>query len=115
MDTRDQDAPAIEQAIRESPLGLDPSRDNKTIFVGLPKLTAEFRENLVKQAKEIGERAKVVFLRQPARRWWLVVVAGKRRAHNAPACKPTSSVLCACVCAHVFTRVRAHVRARALA
>lgn len=54
-----QEAGAVEAAIRDSPLGLDPSRDSKTIIVGFPKLTTEFRESLVKQAREIGEKAKV--------------------------------------------------------
>jgi ribosome recycling factor len=50
---------AIETAIRNSDLGLNPSNDGTLIRVAVPQLTEERRRELVKQAKGKGEDAKV--------------------------------------------------------
>jgi ribosome recycling factor len=50
---------AIEKAIREAGLGLNPQNDGGLIRVPIPQLTEERRKTLVKQAKEEGEKAKV--------------------------------------------------------
>jgi ribosome recycling factor len=50
---------AIETAIRNSDLGLNPSNDGTLIRVAVPQLTEERRKELVKQAKGKGEDAKV--------------------------------------------------------
>ncbi|MDQ2628082.1 MAG: ribosome recycling factor [Actinomycetota bacterium] len=50
---------AIETAIRNSDLGLNPSNDGSLIRVAVPQLTEERRKDLVKQAKAKGEDAKV--------------------------------------------------------
>ena len=50
---------AIETAIRNSDLGLNPSNDGSLIRVSVPQLTEERRKELVKQAKSKGEDAKV--------------------------------------------------------
>ncbi|MCG5433756.1 ribosome recycling factor [Mycobacterium sp. MYCO198283] len=49
----------IEDAIRNSDLGLNPSNDGSLIRVAIPQLTEERRRELVKQAKSKGEDAKV--------------------------------------------------------
>ncbi|KJX75031.1 ribosome recycling factor [Mycobacterium lepromatosis] len=51
--------PAIETAIRNSALGVNPSNDGTLIRVAVPQLTEERRRELVKQAKCKGEEAKV--------------------------------------------------------
>jgi ribosome recycling factor len=50
---------AIEDAIRNSDLGVNPSNDGTIIRVAIPQLTEERRRELVKQAKAKGEDAKV--------------------------------------------------------
>lgn len=50
---------AIEKAIRESDLGVNPSNDGAIIRVIFPQLTEERRRDLVKIAKGKGEDAKV--------------------------------------------------------
>lgn len=50
---------AIEAAIRNSDLGVNPSNDGTLIRVAVPQLTEERRRELVKQAKGKGEDAKV--------------------------------------------------------
>lgn len=50
---------AIENAIRNSDLGLNPSNDGTLIRVAVPQLTEERRRELAKQAKGKGEDAKV--------------------------------------------------------
>ncbi len=50
---------AIETAIRNSDLGVNPSNDGTLIRVAVPQLTEERRRELVKQAKGKGEDAKV--------------------------------------------------------
>lgn len=50
---------AIETAIRNSDLGVNPTNDGTLIRVAIPQLTEERRRDLVKQAKAKGEDAKV--------------------------------------------------------
>lgn len=50
---------AIETAIRNSDLGVNPSNDGTIIRVAIPQLTEERRRDLVKQAKAKGEDARV--------------------------------------------------------
>lgn len=50
---------AIETAIRNSDLGVNPSNDGTIIRIAVPQLTEERRRELVKQAKAKGEDAKV--------------------------------------------------------
>ena len=49
----------IEDAIRNSDLGVNPTNDGNVIRVSIPQLTEERRRDLVKQAKAKGEDAKV--------------------------------------------------------
>ena len=49
----------IEDAIRNSDLGVNPTNDGAVIRVSIPQLTEERRRELVKQAKGKGEDAKV--------------------------------------------------------
>ncbi len=51
--------PAIERAIRDSDLGLNPNNKGDTIFITLPALTEERRRDLVKNARSYAEDAKV--------------------------------------------------------
>lgn len=50
---------AIETAIRNSDLGVNPTNDGSLIRVAVPQLTEERRRDLVKQAKSKGEDAKI--------------------------------------------------------
>ena len=50
---------AIEKAIRDSDLGVNPTNDGQVIRVVFPQLTEERRRDLVKQARSKGEDAKV--------------------------------------------------------
>jgi ribosome recycling factor len=50
---------AIEKAIRDSDLGVNPTNDGTIIRVVFPQLTEERRRELVKVAKHKGEDAKV--------------------------------------------------------
>jgi ribosome recycling factor len=49
----------IEDAIRNSDLGVNPTNDGSIIRISIPQLTEERRRELVKQAKSKGEDAKV--------------------------------------------------------
>lgn len=49
----------IEDAIRNSDLGVNPGNDGNVIRISIPQLTEERRRDLVKQAKGKGEDAKV--------------------------------------------------------
>jgi ribosome recycling factor len=49
----------IEDAIRNSDLGVNPANDGNVIRISVPQLTEERRRELVKQAKSKGEDAKV--------------------------------------------------------
>lgn len=50
---------AIEKAIRESDLGVNPTNDGTLIRVVIPQLTEERRREMVKMAKGKGEDARV--------------------------------------------------------
>lgn len=50
---------AIETAIRNSDLGVNPTNDGSLIRVAIPQLTEERRRDLVKQVKSKGEDAKI--------------------------------------------------------
>jgi len=50
---------AIEKAIQSADLGLNPSNDGEVIRIILPELTEDRRRDLVKQVKQVGEKAKV--------------------------------------------------------
>ncbi|SDJ17267.1 ribosome recycling factor [Frankineae bacterium MT45] len=50
---------AIEKAIRDSDLGVNPSNDGTLIRIVFPQLTEERRREMVKVAKSKGEDAKV--------------------------------------------------------
>ncbi|WP_298180317.1 ribosome recycling factor [Saccharomonospora sp.] len=50
---------AIEKAIRESDLGVNPTNDGSIIRVVIPQLTEERRKEMVKVAKSKGEEARI--------------------------------------------------------
>ena len=50
---------AIEKAIRDSDLGVNPGNDGTVIRIVLPQLTEERRREMVKVARHKGEEAKV--------------------------------------------------------
>lgn len=50
---------AVERAILESDLGINPQNDGKSIRLSFPQLTEERRRELQKQVAKIGEDAKV--------------------------------------------------------
>ncbi len=50
---------AIEKAIQNSDIGINPSNDGKVIRLVFPELTEERRKELVKDVKKKGEKAKV--------------------------------------------------------
>ena len=50
---------AVEKAIRESDLGLNPQTDGELIRIPIPALSEERRKDLVKVAKKAGEDCKV--------------------------------------------------------
>jgi len=52
-------APAIEKAIRDSDLGLNPSSVGEVVRVPMPALTEERRKELIKVVKHEAEAAKV--------------------------------------------------------
>lgn len=49
----------VERAVIAAGLGLNPSNDGKVIRVPVPPLTAERRQDLVRQVKKLGEDSKV--------------------------------------------------------
>lgn len=51
--------PAVERAIRDSDLGVNPGNDGTIIRVVLPQLTEERRREMVRVARHKGEEAKV--------------------------------------------------------
>lgn len=57
---------AIERAINNANLGLNPSNDGVVVRVPIPALTEERRKQLVKQAHDHGEEAKIA-IRQARR------------------------------------------------
>jgi len=50
---------AIEKAIMVSDLGVTPSNDGEVVRIVLPELNEERRKDLVKQVRQVGEKAKV--------------------------------------------------------
>lgn len=54
-----QQIQAIEKAILEAQLDLNPQNDGEVIRIPMPPLTEERRRDLVKVAKKVGEEAKV--------------------------------------------------------
>ncbi|TCP51951.1 ribosome recycling factor [Tamaricihabitans halophyticus] len=50
---------AIEKAIRDSDLGVNPTNDGTIIRIVIPQLTEERRKEMVKMAKSKGEDAKI--------------------------------------------------------
>ncbi len=50
---------AVERAVRDSGLGLNPSADGQIVRVPIPQLTAERRTELAKAAGRYGEAARV--------------------------------------------------------
>lgn len=50
---------AIENAIRNSDLGVNPTNDGQVLRVTIPQLTEERRKEMVKMAKAKGEDAKI--------------------------------------------------------
>jgi ribosome recycling factor len=52
-------AGAVEKAIRNSDLGLNPSTQGDLVRVPMPALTEERRKDLIKVVKHEGESAKV--------------------------------------------------------
>ena len=59
---------AIEKAIFEANLGVTPNNNGEVVFIVIPALTEDRRKEYVKQAKNIGEEAKVALrnIRQDA-------------------------------------------------
>ena len=49
----------IERAIFEANIGITPRNDGEKIHLAIPPLTEERRRDLVKQAKKMGEEAKI--------------------------------------------------------
>src|SRR5690349_13607820 len=54
-----QNVKAIEKAIITADLGLNPQTDGELIRLPMPALTEERRRDLTKQARKVGEEAKV--------------------------------------------------------
>lgn len=50
---------AVEKAILQSNIGVTPTNDGKVIRLSFPELTEETRKNLAKQAKKLGEDARI--------------------------------------------------------
>ena len=50
---------AIEKAIRDADLGLNPSNDGNVIRLAVPELTEERRRELVKVARQIAEEGRI--------------------------------------------------------
>lgn len=61
---------AIEKAIRNSDLGLNPTNDGVVIRLAFPPLTEERRKELVRKVREMGENGKIAIrnARRDARR-----------------------------------------------
>lgn len=50
---------AAEKAIRDSGMGLNPSVDGNTVYINVPELTQERRQEMLKKAREYGEKARI--------------------------------------------------------
>ena len=59
---------AVEKAIRNSDLGLNPSNDGVVIRLAFPPLTEERRRELVKKVKDMAEHGQGRRAQRPARR-----------------------------------------------
>src|SRR5213082_1482166 len=55
-------AGAIEKAVRNSDLGLNPASDGKIVRIPIPSLTEERRKELVKRAHHLAEEARTAIL-----------------------------------------------------
>ena len=51
---------AVEKAIKQADLGLNPSRDGNLIRIPIPSLTEERRKDLIKKLHKMGEDGKIV-------------------------------------------------------
>ena len=51
--------PAIERAIQEANIGVNPNNDGDFIKLFFPPMTSEQRQEIVKQAKAMSEKAKI--------------------------------------------------------
>ncbi len=49
----------IERTIQEANIGVNPNNDGETIKLFFPPMTSEQRKEIAKEAKNIGEKAKV--------------------------------------------------------
>jgi ribosome recycling factor len=72
---------AIDKAIRESDLGLNPQVDGDLIRIPIPALSEERRRDLVKVAKKLGEECKVAI--RKARHDALDMLAEMKKAGDA--------------------------------
>jgi ribosome recycling factor len=61
---------ALEKAIMQSDMGVNPSSDGKLIRIAIPPLSEERRRQLASQVKQMGEQAKVAIrnIRRDAKR-----------------------------------------------
>ncbi|GFN93989.1 ribosome-recycling factor, mitochondrial [Plakobranchus ocellatus] len=50
--------PQVKQALTDSGLNINPQQDGTSLFIPLPKVTREHRENLAKNAKMLSEQSK---------------------------------------------------------
>ncbi|MCO6429561.1 MAG: ribosome recycling factor [Deltaproteobacteria bacterium] len=50
---------AVEKAIRQADLGLNPARDGNLIRISIPALTEERRKELIKKLHKLGEECKI--------------------------------------------------------
>ena len=55
---------AVEKAIQQADLGLNPSRDGSMIRINIPPLTEERRKDLIKKLNKMGEEVKVAVRNQ---------------------------------------------------
>ncbi|RUS83139.1 hypothetical protein EGW08_009086 [Elysia chlorotica] len=58
MASSPQYIPQVKQALADSGLNVNPQQDGTSLFVPLPKVTREHRENLSKNAKMLSEQSK---------------------------------------------------------
>ncbi len=71
---------AVERAVRDSGLGLNPSADGQVVRVPIPQLTAERRVELAKAAGRYGEGARVAV--RGVRRDGMEQVKGAEKKHE---------------------------------
>ncbi|GFR95589.1 mitochondrial ribosome recycling factor [Elysia marginata] len=58
MASSPQYIPQVKQALADSGLNVNPQQDGTSLFIPLPKVTREHRENLAKNAKMLSEQSK---------------------------------------------------------